>query len=272
MEPSGPVGSPGEGVESAPHIEPAFELRGVSRFFNGSRALEAINLGVLPGEMIALIGPSGAGKTTLLNLLNGSLPPSAGEVRVAGRDLSQLSAQALRQVRGEIGTVYQQFHLVDNLQVIHNVNAGMLGRWSVLKAIMSLIQPLNVEAARHALAQVGIPHKLYARTGRLSGGEQQRVALARVLMQNPAAVLADEPISSVDPEHGRGIMDLLRSLNRQRGRTVIVSLHTVKYAYSHCDRIVGLRQGRVEFDLPPSAVSPEMRAALYQTEVEENIP
>jgi len=267
MKPSSPVVSPGEVVQNSPRIEPAFELRGVSKFFNNSRALEAVNLRVLPGEMIALIGPSGAGKTTLLNLLNGSRPPSAGEVRVAGYDLSRLSAQALRQMRSGIGTVYQQFHLVDNLRVIHNVNAGMLGRWSLLKAIMSLIRPLNVEAARHALAQVGIPHKLYARTGRLSGGEQQRVALARVLIQNPAAVLADEPISSVDPEHGRGIMDLLRSLNREAGKTVIVSLHAVEYAYSHCDRIVGLRQGRVEFDLPPSAVSPEMRAALFQTEI-----
>jgi phosphonate transport system ATP-binding protein len=268
----GPAGRLGRRWRGTPDIEPAFALKNVSKAFNGFRALEAVDLEIQPGEMVALVGPSGAGKTTLLNLLNGSLSPTAGEVWIAGRDVSGLSARALRQVQSRIGTVYQQFHLVDNLRVIHNVNAGMLGRWSTLKATISLVRPTNVEAARRALAQVGIPDKLYTRTGRLSGGEQQRVALARVLLQDPAAILADEPISSVDPEHGRRIMDLLRRLNREAGKTVIVSLHAVHFACSHCQRIVGVRRGRVEFDLPSSDVSAEMAAALYRAGEEAGAP
>ncbi len=245
---------------------PIFELKNVDRRFGDLQALTDVNLRIWPGERVALVGPSGAGKTTLINLLNGSLLPSRGEVRVLGHNLARLNPRALRQVQRQIGTVYQQFYLVDNLRVIHNVNAGHLGRWSFLKAAWSLLRPLEVETAAQALAQVGIPEKLYARTDQLSGGQQQRVALARVLVQDPAAILADEPISNVDPERGREIMDLLRRLNRQTGKTLVVSLHAIEFAYSHCRRIVGLRRGRILFDAPPSKVSPEMVAALYRIE------
>ncbi|RME49392.1 MAG: ATP-binding cassette domain-containing protein [Caldilineae bacterium] len=247
---------------------PVFELRDVRVRFGDFQALAGINLRVWPGERVALVGPSGAGKTTLLRLLNGSLLPDRGEVWVLGHNLARLSPRALRGVQRQIGTIYQQFHLVDNLRVIHNVNAGHLGRWPFLKAAWSLLWPLEVETAAQALAQVGIPEKLYARTDQLSGGQQQRVALARVLVQNPAAILADEPVSNLDPERGREIMALLHHLNRQTGKTLVISLHTIEFAWNHCRRIVGLRAGRILFDAPPSEVLPEMVAALYRIEGE----
>lgn len=256
------------GVGSPANASPIFELVDVSHRFGGVAALRHVNLRILPGERVALVGPSGAGKSTLLNLLNGSLRPSEGIMRALGLDLAQLSPKMLRQVQRQIGFVYQQFHLVDNLRVVHNVNAGALGRWSLLKAAWSLVWPQEVERAAQALTQVGIPEKLYARTDQLSGGQQQRVALARVLVQNPVAILADEPISNLDPERGREIMDLLFRLSEEMGKTLVVSLHTIEYAYTHCHRIIGLREGSVLFDAPPAEVTPAMVTALYRIEKE----
>lgn len=248
--------------------QPIFELINVGHRFGNVVALRSVNLRILSGERVALVGPSGSGKSTLLNLLNGSLRPSEGVVRVFGLDLAQLSPKRLRQIQRQIGFVYQQFHLVENLRVIHNVNAGALGRWSFLKAAWSLVWPQEVERAAQALAQVGIPEKLYARTDQLSGGQQQRVALARVLVQDPVAILADEPISNLDPERGREIMDLLFRLSEEMRKTLVVSLHAIEYAYTHCHRIIGLREGSILFDAPPAEVTPAMVTSLYRIEKE----
>lgn len=215
------------------------------------------------GEQVALVGPSGAGKSTLLSLLNGTLAPSEGTVQALGQDLARLSPRARRSVQRRIGTIYQQFYLTNSLRVIHNINAGHLGRWSLPKSLLSLLWPLDVKTAARALRQVGIPEKLYERTGNLSGGQQQRVALARVLVQNPDVILADEPISSLDPERAREIMTLLRDLSTQSGKTLITSVHTVHFALSHFDRIIGLREGRIMFDSPAASVTPAMIETLY---------
>jgi len=244
--------------------EPVFELKGVTVRYGAFAALSKVSLRIEAGERVALIGPSGAGKSTLLSLLNGSLAPTEGEVRLLGQDPTRLSTRALRRLQRQIGTVYQQFHLVPNLSVIHNVNAGHLGRWSLLQALVSLIVPLERPRAARALAEVGIADKLYARTDTLSGGQQQRVAIARVLVQDPVAILADEPISSVDPERSREIMTLLRELCDRFDKTLVVSLHAIEYAYSHCERMIGLRAGQVVFDLPAAQVSPQMVEALYR--------
>jgi phosphonate transport system ATP-binding protein len=242
---------------------PVLELRGVKQRFGQAVALGAIDLQICAGERVALVGASGAGKSTLLRLLNGSLLPSEGEVWVLGRSLRRLSGGELRRVQRQIGTIYQQFQLVDNLAVVHNVNAGHLGHWSFLKALVSLVYPLEVETALEALSQVGISEKLYDRTDRLSGGQQQRVALARVLVQDPLVILADEPVSSLDPERSQEIMKLLRDLVAA-GKTLVVSLHSIDLARQYCDRIVGLRDGKILFDAPPTAVSDELIDELYR--------
>ncbi|MBZ8182680.1 phosphonate ABC transporter ATP-binding protein [Oscillatoria salina] len=241
-----------------------FELKKVTHYFDNFPALTEINLKIYPGEKVALIGSSGAGKSTLLRLLNGIERPTEGEVWALGRNLSNLSAKRLRQIQRQIGTIYQQFHLVDNLRVIHNVNAGHLGHWSFAKAAISLIFPLEVETAAKALTKVGIPEKLYVRTDRLSGGQQQRVAIARVLVQNPVVILADEPISSLDPERSREIMDLLKEMCETEGKTLVISLHSIEFARSHCDRLIGLRQGKIVFDAPTDVVFESAIADLYR--------
>ncbi len=244
-------------------IAPIFELKNVTHRFGHFQSLTDINLKIQAGERVALVGSSGAGKSTLISLLNGTLLPTCGEVWVLDRNLAQLRRKLQRQVQRQIGTVYQQFHLVENLRVIHNVNAGHLGRWSFLKAALSLIWPQEVETAAQALSQVGILDKLYSRTDQLSGGQQQRVAIARVLVQNPTAILADEPISSLDPERSREIMDLLRHLSDETGKTLVTSLHAIEFARSHYQRIIGLRQGRILFDTSPESLSKAMIEELY---------
>lgn len=244
-----------------------FQIDQVSLRFGSFPALTDVHFNIYPGDRIALIGASGAGKSTLIRLLNGTLQPSEGNICAFGRALTQLNPKQLRQVQQQIGTIYQQFHLVDNLRVIHNVNAGHLGRWSFFKALASLVVPQEIEIAKAALTQVGIPEKLYDRTDRLSGGQQQRVAIARVLVQNPLVILADEPISSLDPARSREIMDLLCNLCAQAHRTLIVSLHDVEIAMKYCDRIIALRQGKILFDAPTTHISPTMISDLYRLQV-----
>jgi phosphonate transport system ATP-binding protein len=163
-----------------------------------------------------------------------------------------------------VGTIYQQLHLVGSLRVIHNVNAGRLGSWSALRALGSLLRPLEVEQARLALAGIGIENKLFERTDRLSGGEQQRVALARVLVQQPDLILADEPVSSLDPARSDEVMRLLTTVVTGSSRTLVVSLHDFDVARRRCDRVIGLRAGRVAFDLPAAQVTDALGVDLYR--------
>ena len=241
-----------------------YELRGIRKAFGrGDVAIEAISLTVGRGEHVAFIGPSGAGKTTLFRVLNLTLRPTEGTVILDGRDAATLSDAELRRLRTRIGTVYQQHNLVGRLRVVHNVLAGNLGRWSTLTALASLVRPRGVDEAAHALQQVGMPEKLYARTDELSGGQQQRVAIARVLVQDPDVILADEPVSSVDPSLAVTIVSLLRDLSHQSGKTLLMNLHSIELALGYFPRIVGIREGRVQFDLAPDQVSGERLAELY---------
>jgi phosphonate transport system ATP-binding protein len=245
------------------NIDSAFELNHVTHQFDRGVGLEDFSVKIALGERVGLIGSSGAGKSTLIRLLNLTLLPTSGELRVFDRPTHALSPNSRRHLQRQIGTVYQQFHLIDHLQVIHNVNAGNLGRWSLLKALVSLIYPLDRQGAIAALTQVGIPEKLYERADQLSGGQQQRVAIARVLVQNPLVVLADEPTASLDRELSRDVMDLLRNLCEQQHRTLVMSLHDVGLSRRYCDRLIGLKQGRMLFDAPTGEVTEAMLAQLY---------
>jgi phosphonate transport system ATP-binding protein len=243
-----------------------FLVQNVTKAFGAMPVLTDISLRIEHGEHVALVGPSGAGKSTLIGLLNGTLYPTQGEVRTLGQNLTRLSISARRKIQRQIGTIHQQYHLVHNLRVIHNVNAGRLGGWSFTKALFSMFWPLEVDSARQALEQVGIPEKLFEVTAHLSGGQQQRVALARTMVQNPKVILADEPIASLDPERGRELMDLLRQLSQKTGKTLVTSIHSVEFARSHFQRVIGLREGRIAFDCPAQDMSAAMIEALYRIE------
>jgi phosphonate transport system ATP-binding protein len=241
-----------------------YELRDVRKVFgDGLVALDGLSLTVGRGEHVAFIGPSGAGKTTLFRLLNLTLRPTSGALLVDGRDTAALDGAALRTARQRIGTIYQQHNLVGRLRVVHNVLAGNLGRWSLATALASLVRPRDPALAVRALERVGMPEKLYARTDELSGGQQQRVAVARVLIQDPEIILADEPVSSVDPSLAVSIVTTLRDLAHESRKTLLMNLHSVELALGFFPRVVGLREGRVAFDLAPDKVTPELLTALY---------
>lgn len=242
---------------------PVFALRDVGLRYGRRQALAGIGFTVRPGERVALVGPSGAGKSSILGLCNGSLLADEGQVLVLEKDPTVLAPRALRALQSRIGTIHQQLHLVDNLAVVHNVNAGRLGRWRLRTALWSLLRPQGLDQVHAALEAVGIGGLDRRPTASLSGGERQRVAIARVLVQEPVAILADEPISSLDPEHGRVVMDLLARLCSERGLALLVSLHQVAFARSHADRVIGLRAGRMAFDLPVAELSDLELAQLY---------
>jgi phosphonate transport system ATP-binding protein len=241
-----------------------YQLEQVRKVFaDGTVAVDGVTLRIAPGERVAVIGPSGAGKTTLFRLLNATLRPTAGRLWFDGEEVTRMSARRLRQLRRRIGTVYQQHNLVPQLRVIHNVLAGRLGHWSSAAALWSLIVPRERWRAVWALERVGMPEKLYARTAHLSGGQQQRVAIARVLVQDPEVILADEPVSSVDPALGQTIVQLLVELAEAGGKTLIANLHAVTLALECFPRVLGFRDGRVRFDLPPAAITDDHLADLY---------
>ena len=244
----------------------AVDLDGVRKRYGGLAAVDGVSLAVAQGQTVALVGPSGAGKTTLLRLMAGSLAPDDGVVCLHGCDIGVLTPG--RKLAGLVGIVAQQFDLVPNLSALQNVLAGHLGLWSLWRSLLSLVVPRDKPQAMRALERVGVADQAYQRAGLLSGGEQQRVAIARVLVQDPAVVLADEPVASLDPARAADVLQLLTGIARENGKTLMASMHAVELAMGHFDRLVGVRDGTVRFDAAPSAVTEAMLANLYALDAE----
>ncbi|MDP9021129.1 MAG: ATP-binding cassette domain-containing protein [Actinomycetota bacterium] len=245
-----------------PDATPAVVLDAVTHRYGDTHAVRDVDLSIAAGETVALVGPSGAGKTTVLRLIAGMLRPTAGRVSLHGQPLQDLKPG--QDLTGLVGMVQQRLDLVPQLSVKHNVQAGSLGRWSLARSLAALLLPVEQPAARAAVRRVGIDHKFHQRVSRLSGGEQQRVALARLLVQEPRIVLADEPVASLDPARADDLLALLARLARESGNTLVASLHTPHLARRHFSRMVGLRDGRVVFDRPAEAVTAELLDDVYR--------
>lgn len=233
---------------------------------NGHRALAGVTLSARDGERIAVIGPSGAGKTTLLRVLGAALRPGEGEVRLLGAGPWQLPAAALKKLRARIGTVHQSPPIAPRLRVVTAVLAGRLGEWSTLRALGSLLHPSDIAGAHEALSRLAMEDRLFDRCDRLSGGQLQRVGIARVLYQRPALLLADEPVSALDPTLADAAIGQLVAQSESTGATLMASLHAVDLALRWFPRIVGMRNGLVAFDLPAGQVTAAMLDALYASE------
>lgn len=238
-----------------------FEINNISKIYERKVALDSLSINIKKGDVVALIGPSGAGKTTLLNILATVVNTDKGEILLDGSNIK--SYKGVKELAKKIGIIRQQFDLVGSLPVIHNVLAGRLKDWGFFKSLLSLLIPQDKELAIKALERVGIGEKAYERTSKLSGGEQQRVAMARLLVQNPEVILADEPVSSLDPARAEDILYTLTNLVREEGQTLIASLHSVEYAKKYFNRIIALREGRIYFDLPVEKVTSDVLKELY---------
>lgn len=237
----------------------------VSFGYDTTPVMNDVTFGVAPGEVVGVVGSSGAGKSTAFALAVGLLAARTGTVETLGVDLARASVRARRAVAGAIGFVPQQPAIPGSLRVVHAVNAGRLAQWGVARSLGSLIRPYDVAAVRVALARVGIDDLIDARMDSLSGGEQQRVALARVLVGSPRLVVADEPTSAVDPRWSTEVLTVLREV-AITGAGVLVSLHDVGLALEHCDRVVGFRDGRVMIDAAPDGVPGPVLAEIYRFE------
>ena len=253
-------------------MDAAIRVRGLSKTFAGGRkALNDIELGIAPGEMVALIGASGSGKSTLLRHMAGLMAGDAGQIEVYGRTVQQDGrvARDIRSVRAGVGFVFQQFNLVERLPVLVNVLAGMLHKMPLWRSLARVFTTEEKAKGMEALRRVGIAECCFQRASTLSGGQQQRAAIARAMVQGARVILADEPIASLDPESSRRVMDILAKVNREDGCTVVVSLHQVNVAMRYCARTVALHHGRVVYDGPSTALTPQLLRELYGAEADE---
>ena len=242
----------------------ALRVERVSVNLGGPRcSLCDTTLSIEPGEQVALIGPSGAGKTTLLSVMGCALRPTDGRVSIGGRDPWSLGAAELRALRADLFLAPQAPPLPPRQRVVTAVLAGRLPRWSLGRALASLWKPAEAADAAAALARFALEDKLWSRVDRLSGGERQRVSLARALVSDAKLLLVDEPLSALDPTLAGRTLDVLVDTAAQRGATLVCSLHQVEFALQRFPRVIGLRDGTVFFDRPPSQVSREDVARLY---------
>lgn len=240
-------------------------IRGLRKVFPPDKlALDGVDLDIAVGEFVMVIGQSGAGKTTLLRCLNRLVEPTAGEILLNGSRVTGASPEALRAARRQIGVIFQQFNLVKRASVMENVLAGRLAHVPGLPSLLGRFPRADRDMALACLRMVGLEEFAERRADTLSGGEQQRVAIARALAQEPKVILADEPTASLDPKLTESIMGILQRINVERRLTLVVSQHMLETALTYGTRIVGLRQGRVVFDGPPSAITPEAVREIYE--------
>ncbi len=236
---------------------------------DGTRALDDVSFEVARGEFLVIIGLSGSGKSTLLRCINRLIEPTGGAVAFRGRDVVAASRHELREIRREIGMVFQQFNLVRRASVLTNVLTGRLGYVPPPWALANYFPPALVDRAFGSLERVGIPDKAYARADTLSGGQQQRVGIARALMQDPALILADEPVASLDPAMSHSVLRYIEELNRTDGITVICSLHFLSLARRYGTRILALKAGRIVFDGLPAEIDERRFKDIYGEEAVE---
>ena len=213
--------------------------------------VKAVDLTIRKGEFLSIIGPSGVGKSTLLMGINATTSILGGTLKVLGNDVGSIRHGDLKTLRSKIGVIFQGINLVSRMSVLDNIASGMLHRKPLFSALFKHYTPRQYEELYEYMKVVGIEEEALSRCDRLSGGQKQRVAIARAIAQNPEIILADEPISSLDPVSARAVLETLRSANEKYGITVVANLHQLEYAREFCTRIIGMNNGRIIYDGPP---------------------
>ncbi|MHC3439089.1 phosphonate ABC transporter ATP-binding protein [Natrialbaceae archaeon A-gly3] len=227
-------------------------------------ALRDVSFEVAGNEIVAIIGPSGAGKSTLIECVNRLIEPTAGEIHLDDTVVTDLSNRKLRRARRDIAMIFQEYNLVERLTVMENVLSGRLGYLSTWKAFRRKFPKDDIEFARETLERVGLGGHERDRADELSGGQRQRVGIARAVLQRPKIMLADEPTSSLDPETSHAVMGLLTEIAHDENIPVLINIHEVDLAVEYADRIIGLSDGTVVFDGPPSALDESAKDRIYR--------
>ena len=247
-------------------------VQDVSKTFGVFKALDGVSLSVQPGEMVALIGPSGSGKSTLLRSITGLVDiDRGGRIEVFGEtvQVNGRTTGAVRRARSRLGMIFQQFNLVGRLSLFSNVMLGALGRIPAWKGLLGLWPQEDRPRAMAALHRVGVADYAAQRANTLSGGQQQRGAIARAIVQGARAILADEPVASLDPVSARKVMEMLVELNTRDGMGVLVTLHQVDYAIRYCNRVVALKGGKLVYDGPATGLDHDRLVDIYGPEFED---
>ena len=239
------------------------QITNLTKKFGPNTAVDAANIDVQKSAMIGIIGRSGAGKSTLLRMLNRLSDATSGKIEFEGRDVTGLTGAEKRRWQSECAMIFQQFNLVPRMDVVSNVLHGTLNRRSTLATMFNLYPNEDIHRAIDILDRLGIAEHGPKRAEALSGGQQQRVAIARALMQDPRIILADEPIASLDPMNAQVVMQSLRQIHEEDGRMVIANLHTLDTARRYCDRVVGMRDGRIVFDGTPEQLTTGVARDIY---------
>ena len=232
-------------------------------FPRSGQVLRDVSFTLGDGEFLSVIGPSGAGKTTLFRILNGTEVCGGGEILYKGTHFEAARGRGKRAVQRTIGTIYQDFCLVENTSSLQNVLNACLPEMSLGAALLGLFGRARTEKAAGILREVGLEDKLSEPVKRLSGGQKQRVAIARALMRDPTVLLADEPVASLDPVTGRQILELLRQIQRSRGVSILMNSHNLELSLEFSDHIIGISRGRVVFDGTPGAVTEDVLREIY---------
>jgi phosphonate transport system ATP-binding protein len=246
-------------------MKPVIEVRDLKKIYRGSEkpAVRGLSLMVQSGEMIGIIGPSGAGKSTLLRCINRLITPTAGRVFIEGEEITGAPPAKVRNLRRRVGMVFQHHNLVARLTVMQNVMHGRLGYMSTLDGILGRYAEEDKMRAVEILEQTGLGEFLYHRAGELSGGQRQRVGIVRALMQQPAVLLCDEPIASLDPASAQVVMELIRDVCRKNNIACIVNLHQVDAALKYADRIIGMFEGEIVYDGPTAELGEAVIEKIY---------
>lgn len=239
------------------------KLEGLTKRFGKVTAVNNLSVSFPKGQMVGIIGRSGSGKSTLLRLINRLVPPSDGKIFFEKQEVSHLRGKALLEWRTECAMIFQQFNLVNRLNVITNVLIGRLGYHSTLPTLIKRFPSEEKGRAILALARLEMDRLALQRADTLSGGQQQRVAIAKALVQEPKILLADEPIASLDPRNADKVMDALLSINKEYGITVLCNLHHLDTAKEYCERIIGMADGTIVFDGSPDELTDERVAEIY---------
>lgn len=245
--------------------EAELDVAGLCKSFDGRRPiLNNVSLRVPHGQAVALVGANGAGKSTLLRCCLRLIEPDGGRVGILGREVRLLSRSALRRLRAEVGFVFQRHNLVAQLSVLSNVLHGAQARHAGPRVWYQSLAPRALrEEAMHCLEQVGLADFAARRADRLSGGQSQRVAIARTLMQRPRLMFADEPVASLDPNAGEEVMELFADLIRRQGLTLVFTSHHIDHALRFGDRVVALRNGVIALDATSGVLDAQTLRQIY---------